>query len=64
MFGRPRVVRDRQDQEIYQQLSKELRGDVEEIKRAHIKAYGMVSFVAFDHFPRRQVRPGKPWTDS
>ena len=44
-------------QETYQRLSKEQRSDVEEMKHALIKAYSMDSFVAFDHFTRRQLHP-------
>ena len=43
--------------ETYQQLSKEQRDDVEEIKRALIKAYGMDSFMAFEQFTTRRLCP-------
>ena len=43
--------------ETYRQLSKEQRDDVEEIKRALIKAYGTDSFVAFEQFTTRHLRP-------
>ena len=43
--------------ETYRQLSKEQRDDVEEIKRALIKAYGTNSFVAFEHFTTRRLPP-------
>ena len=43
--------------ETYRQLSKEQRDDVEEIKRALIKAYGTDSFVAFEQFTTRCLRP-------
>ena len=43
--------------ETYRQLSKEQRGDVEEIKRALIKAYGTDSFEAFEQFTTRRLRP-------
>ena len=43
--------------ETYRQLSKEQRDDIEEIKRALIKAYGTDSFVAFEQFTTRRLRP-------
>ena len=43
--------------ERYRQLSKEQRDDVEEIKRGLIKAYGTDSFVAFEQFTTRRLRP-------
>ena len=43
--------------ETYRQLSKEQRDDVEEIKRALIKAYRTDSFVAFEQFTTRRLRP-------
>ena len=43
--------------ETYRQLSKEQRDDVEEIKRALIKAYGTDSFVAFEQFTTRRLCP-------
>ena len=43
--------------ETYRQLSKEQHDDVEEIKRALIKAYGTDSFVAFEQFTTRRLRP-------
>ena len=46
-------------QKTYWQLSKEQRGDFEELKCALIKAYSMDSFVAFDHFARRQLCLGE-----
>ena len=45
--------------EAYRQLSKEQRDDVEEIKRALVKAYGTDSFVAFGQFTTRCLRPGE-----
>ena len=43
--------------ETYRQLSKEQWDDVEEIKRALIKAYGTDSFLAFEQFTTRRLRP-------
>ena len=43
--------------ETYRQLSKEQRDDVEEFKRAIIKAYGTDSFLAFEQFTTRRRRP-------
>ena len=43
--------------ETYRQLSKEQQDDVEEIKRALIKAYETDSFVAFEQFTTRHLRP-------
>ena len=43
--------------ETYLQLSKEQRDDVEEIKRALIKAYGTDSFMAFEQFTAHRLRP-------
>ena len=40
-----------------QQLSKEQRDDVEEIKSDLIKAYGTDSFVAFEQFTTHRLRP-------
>ena len=43
--------------ETYRQLSKEQRDDVEEIKRALIKAYGTDLFVAFEQFTMCRLCP-------
>ena len=45
--------------ETYWLLSKEQQGDVEEIRNTLIKANSMNFFVAFDHFAKRQLRPGE-----
>ena len=53
--------------ETYRQLSKGQRGDVEEIKRALVRAHGTDSFVAFDQFTKCHLRPGETvdefWAD-
>ena len=43
--------------EAYRQLSKEQRDEVEEIKRALVKAYGTDSFVAFEQFTTCRLHP-------